>query len=109
MVVYDRGGSHPATVNKLLKAGVKKGGIAPKGKAPWSVAEEDQRVVKSERGQTEGSIGTLKSDKYHFNRPKERSVTALERAGQRALVSLNLNHLMRDLVAWEKKVQQAAA
>jgi hypothetical protein len=109
MMVYDRGGSHRATVNKLRKAGVKKVGIEPKGKTPWSVAEADQRVVKSERGKTEGSIGTLKSNKYHFNQPQERSLQTIERAGQRAFVSLNLNKLMRDLVAREKKAQGAVA
>jgi hypothetical protein len=66
-------------------------------------------VVKSERGKTEGSLGTLKSEKYHFNQPRERSLQTIERAGQRAFVSLNLNKLMRDLVAREKKAQGAAA
>jgi hypothetical protein len=109
MMVYDRGGSHQATVNKLRKAGVRKVGIEPKGKTPWSVAEADQRVGTSERGKTEGSIGTRTSEKYHFNQPPERSLQTIEGAGQRAMVSLNLNKLMRDLVAREKKAQGAVA
>ena len=56
----------------LEKAGIKKIGIEPKGKADWLIAEEDQKRVKSERGKMEGSIGTLKSEKYGFNKPKER-------------------------------------
>lgn len=35
MAVYDRGGSCAQTVEKLQKAGVKKVGIQPAGKAPW--------------------------------------------------------------------------
>ena len=31
----------------------------PKGKGKWHIAEEDRQTVKSIRGMTEGSIGTL--------------------------------------------------
>lgn len=62
-LVYDRGGSCTPTVNQLSKEGIKKIGIMPAGKASWLVAEEDQKEVRSQRGKTEGSIGTLKSKK----------------------------------------------
>ena len=42
--------------------GVKEVGMQPKGKRPWSVAEAVREQIRSERGQTEGIIGTLKSD-----------------------------------------------
>lgn len=104
MAIYDRGGSCADTVEKLLKAGVKKVGIQPAGKAPWYVAEADQQEVKSQRGKTEGSIGTLKSRKYEFNHGRQRSPATLEAAGQRAMVCMNLNNLLRDIVEKEKQV-----
>ena len=107
MAVYDRGGSCAQTVEKLQKAGVKKVGIQPAGKAPWSVAEEDQKEVGSQRGQTEGSIGTLKSSKYEFRGGRQRSNESLRAAGQRAMVCMNLVNLMRDLVEKDRTMTTA--
>jgi hypothetical protein len=69
------------------------------------VGEKDQKVVKSERGKTEGSLGRLKSKKYGFSHRQERSLETQDAAGQRALVSANLTTLMRDLVAQAKPAQ----
>jgi hypothetical protein len=66
------------------------------------VGEEDQKIVKSERGKTEGSIGRLKSRKYGFSHRQKRSVKTQDAAGQRAVVSVNLNTLLRDLVEQAK-------
>src|SRR5918997_683669 len=99
LVVYDRGGDSTPTRQKLALAGVKDIGIQPKGKRPWSVAEAVQDQIRSERGQTEGVIGTLKSNRYKFNKPKERLWHTLEMAGPRSILSFNLNKLMRDVVA----------
>ena len=99
LVVYDRGGDSTPTRQKLALAGVKDIGIQPKGKRPWSVAEAVRDQIRSERGQTEGVLGTLKSNRYKFNKPKERLWQTLERAGPRSILSFNLNKLMRDLVA----------
>ena len=98
LVVYDRGGYAGATLAQLRQEGVKQLGIQPKGKGAWRVAEAVREVVRSERGKTEGIIGTLKSDKYHFNKPKERLWRTLEMAGPRSILSFNLNKLMRDVV-----------
>jgi hypothetical protein len=103
LFVYDRGGCAAKTIKKLKKAGVKKVGIQPKGKGKWHVAEEDRQIVKSIRGMTEGSIGTLKTDKYGFNKPLERGWESLRAAGQRSLLSLNLNKFMRDVIASKSK------
>jgi hypothetical protein len=100
--VYDRGGHCAATITKLQKAGVKKVGIPPCGQGAWAVGEKDQMVVKSERGKTEGSIGRLKSQKYGFSHRQERSHPTQTAAGQRAIVSANLNTLLRDLVTQAK-------
>jgi hypothetical protein len=98
LVVYDRGGYATATVRALAKEGVQAIGIQPKGHGAWHVAEAVRETVRSERGKTEGIIGTLKTDKYGFNKPKERLWQTLEMAGPRSILSFNLNKLMRDLV-----------
>jgi len=98
LVVYDRGGDATLTRQKLALEGVRHVGIQPKGKRPWSVAEAVREQIRSERGRTEGSIGTLKSNRYNFNKPKERLWQTLEMAGPRAILSFNLNKFMRDLV-----------
>ena len=98
LMVYDRGGSATATLRALAREGVKQIGIQPKGNRAWSVAEAVRETVRSERGKTEGIIGTLKTDKYGFNKPKERLWHTLEMAGPRSILSFNLNKLMRDVV-----------
>jgi hypothetical protein len=99
LVVYDRGGDSTPTRQRLALEGVRDIGIQPKGKRPWSVAEAVRDQVRSERGRTEGVIGTLKSNRYKFNNPKERLWQTLEMAGPRSILSFNLNKLMRDVVA----------
>jgi len=107
LLTYDRGGGSKDTRKKLKKEGVEKVGIPPRGKARWRVCEADRREVMSERGKMEGSIGTLKSEAYHFNRPKERGWEALKMAGQRSFASLNLNRLMKSLVESAKEQKKA--
>jgi rhodanese-related sulfurtransferase len=107
MVVYDRGARLPAAAAQLTKAGVRKVGIPPRGQGAWLVGEQEQKVVKSERGKTEGSIGRLKSKKYGFSHRQERSLETQDAAGQRAIVSANLNTLMRDLVEQAKAASLA--
>jgi hypothetical protein len=98
LIVYDRGGYATATLRALAHEGVQAIGIQPKGHGAWHVAEAVRATVSSERGKTEGIIGTLKTDKYGFNKPKEHLWQTLEMAGPRSLLSFNLNKLMRDLV-----------
>ena len=97
LVVCDRGWYATATLKALAQEGITAIGIQPKGKGSWHVAEAVREVVRSERGKTEGIIVTLKTDKYGFNKPKERLWQTLEMAGPRSLLSCNLNKLMRDL------------
>jgi len=98
LVVYDRGGDSTATRNQLTSEKVKYVGIQPKGQRPWSVVEEVRDQIRSERGRTEGSLGTLKSNRYRFNKPKERLWHTLAMAGPRSILSFNLNKFMRDFV-----------
>ena len=88
-MVYDRGGSATATLR--AHEGVKQIGIQPKGNRAWSVAEAVRETVRSERGKTEGIIGTRKTDKYGFNKPTERLWHTLEMAGPRSILSYKLN------------------
>jgi hypothetical protein len=99
LVVYDRGGDSTPTRQRLALEGVRDIGIQPKGKRPWSVAEAVRDQIRSERGRTEGVIGTLKSNRYQFNKPKERLWHTLEMSGPRSILSFNLNKLMRDVLA----------
>ena len=69
--------------------GVQGIGIQPKGHGAWLVAAAVRETVRSERGKTEGLIGTLKTDKYGFNKPKERLWHTLEMAGPRSVLSYN--------------------
>jgi hypothetical protein len=102
LLVYDRGGYATATLQALAHEGVKEIGIQPKGQGTWHVAEAVRETVRSERGKTEGIIGTLKTDKYGFNKPKERLWQTLEMAGPRSILSFNLNKLMRDVVRTDR-------
>ena len=97
-----RGGDCTQTCQQLKSERVKYVGIQPKGKRPWSVAEGVRDQIRSERGRTEGSIGILKSNRYQFNKPKERLWQTLEMAGPRSILSFNLNKFMRDLVELTK-------
>jgi hypothetical protein len=97
LIVYDRGGYATATLRALSREGIKQIGIQPKGHGAWCVAEAVRETVRSERGKTEGLIGTLKTDKYGFNKPKERLWQTLEMAGPRSILAFNLNKLMWDL------------
>jgi hypothetical protein len=98
LMVYDRGGYATATLRALANEGVKEMGMQPKGQGVWRVAEAVRETVRSERDKTEGIIGTLKTDKYGFNKPQERLWHMLEMAGPRSILSCNLNKLMRDVV-----------
>ena len=98
LLVYDRGGDATATLKALAHEGVTQIGIQPKGQRAWHVAEAVRQTVRSERGKPEGIIGTLKTDKYGFNKPKEHLWQTLEMAGPRSILSFKLNKLMRDLV-----------
>jgi hypothetical protein len=106
LFVYDRGGWSKDNVAKMREAGVTKIGIQPKGRAAWLVHGQDREAVMRERAMMEGKIGSLKSDKYKFNKPKERKTLTVRASGQRAIVSFNLNKLMKDLTS--QTVTQAA-
>jgi hypothetical protein len=107
LIVYDRGGYAKGTIKQLVKEGVEKIGIQPKWKGEWLVVGEDRERVKSERGKMEGSIGTLKTEKYGFNKPRERNWEVLQGSGQESILSLNLNKFLKDLINSKKRKKVA--
>lgn len=95
---FDRGGYSKVNINRAKKLGVKHVGIAPKGKADWNVSETMSKRIKRERAQVEGCIGTIKSAKYGFNKPDARSIPAMARCGQRAILGFNLQKLIKETI-----------
>jgi hypothetical protein len=65
---YDRGGWSATNVASLKEKGAKDVGLAPRGKSEWEVAEPTKRALVRERAQVEAGIGTIKHQKYGFNR-----------------------------------------
>ena len=103
---YDRGGYSAKNMSDLRQMGVQQVGVAPRGKARWRVGGKVKEKLVSERAQVEGSIGTIKSSKYGFNRPLAHSVEMMGTCGQRAMLGYNLNKLMRELS--QKEMAMAA-
>jgi len=94
---FDRGGYSKANIQRAKKLGVKNVGIAPTGKAKWSVPEKLSEVIRRERAQVEGVIGNVKSKKYGFNKPNVRSTMAMEASGQRSFLGFNMIKALRKL------------
>jgi len=93
---FDRGGYSSANIKRAEKIGVKHVGIAPKGRKKWAVSKTMQNKIKRERAQVEGSIGTIKSPVYGFNKPDARSTRAMVTYGHRAILGFNLRKLLRE-------------
>lgn len=100
---YDRGGYSKSNIKEIKQKGVKQVALAPRGKARWPVGGRVKKRLIKERAQIEGGIGALKSGRYGFHRPAARSAEMMATCGQRAVLGLNLNKLVRGL-AHRKKV-----
>jgi hypothetical protein len=96
---YDRAGHSTKNVEILQQKGVKHVGLAPRGSADWSVTDRMKVRLVKERALVEGGIGTIKGNRYGFNRPAARSVHKMGVAGQRAVLGFNLNKLVREMAA----------
>ena len=94
---YDRGGFSPENLKKVAKMGVKHVGIAPKGNNDWVVSDSMSDKIKRERAQVEGSIGTIKSSRYGFNKPKAHSKNAMVSCGHRSILGFNLMKLTKGI------------
>ncbi len=92
---YDRGGYSTQNVERLGELGVRDIGLAPRGRTAWEVEGKAKERLIRERALVEGSIGTIKGNKYGFNRPAARSAAMMGVCGQRAVLGLNLTRLIR--------------
>lgn len=92
---YDRGGSSKPNVKLLKSKGVKNVGLAPRGRAQWDVGPRTKRRLMSERSKLEGCIGTVKCQKYGFNKPAAKSAELMGACGQRAVLGFNLYKLAK--------------
>ena len=94
---YDRGGYSKENITKLKEKGVQQVGLAPRGRAAWEVENNVKIKLMSERAQVEGCIGSIKCQRYGFNRPAARSVEMMGTCGQRSVLGFNLNKLIREM------------
>ena len=94
---FDRGGYSRSNIKKLQRAGIRYVGVAPKGKDEWSVGKQLQEKIKRERAQVEGSIGSIKSNRYGFNKPNAKCTEAMHRCGHRSILGFNLMKLTREI------------
>jgi IS5 family transposase len=98
---YDRGGYSAENVAELRRMGVQQIGLAPRGKGRWEVTGKVKEKLVRERALVEGCIGSIKSQRYGFNRPGARSEEMMGACGQRAVLGFNLNKLQRALAGRE--------
>lgn len=94
---YDRAGHSAKNVVTLRAKGVKEVGLAPRGSTAWSVSAKVREKLVRERALVEAGIGTVKSRRYGFNRPRARSARMMAYHAQRAVLGFNMNKLVREL------------
>jgi hypothetical protein len=104
---FDRGGWSEPHMDQMKDLGVKRIGVAPKGKERWKVSKNCEDRIKRERAQVEGKIGTMKH--YGFNKPEERTTPGMKRAARRAELRFNLGKYLRDLTALATNQELATA
>lgn len=103
---YDRAGHSAENVASLRKLGVRDVGLAPRGRTSWAVKGRVKEQLIRERTLVEGSIGTIKGQKYGFNHPAARSAAMMGVCGQRAALGFNLTKLVRG-IAERRRVRLA--
>ena len=104
---YDRAGHSAENIARLRKLGVHEVGLAPRGHTAWAVKGRVKEELIRERALVEGSIGTIKCQKYGFNHPAARSAAMMGVCGQRAALGFNLSNLVR-CIARKQRMALAA-
>ncbi len=94
---YDRAGHSAENLVRLRHLGVRNIGLAPRGHTAWAVKGQVKKDLIRERALVEGSIGTIKRQRYGFNRPAAQSVAMMGVCGQRAVLGFNLGKLVRGI------------
>ena len=103
----DRGMWSEGNVSQCIKAGIKKVGIQPKGKAAPLVSQRDHRRLKNRRAGIEPRIGHLKTRGLGRSRMKTDSGDLI--SGYRSALAYNLGHLMIDLRQHEVRMRMRTA
>lgn len=94
--VYDRGGDGPKNHQALKDKGITNC-IFRKGKESQPrLGRNTALKARRERALTEATIGTIKSPRYGFNKPRARSSDGCIFKGHAAIFGANLAHLARD-------------
>jgi hypothetical protein len=101
---YDRAGHSATNIAHLRKLGVRDIGLAPRGQTAWTIKGDVKKELIRERTLVEGSIGTIKRQRYGFNRPAAHSVAMMGVCGQRAVLGFNLGKLVRG-VAQKRRLE----
>lgn len=96
---YDRAGYSAENVASLKKMGVRRVGLAPRGRCQWAVGEKTKRELVKERALVEAGIGAVKSSRYNFHRPRAKSVRMMGACGQLGVLGFNLNKMVRGFAA----------
>jgi len=96
---YDRAGHSEKNVTELRKLGVRDVGLAPRGRTAWSVKGPTRERLIRERALVEAGIGTIKCQRYGFNKPAAKSAAMMGACGQRAVLGFNINKLVREMAA----------
>jgi hypothetical protein len=99
---YDRAGHSAENIARLRQLGVRDVGLAPRGRSVWEVKGRVRQELIRERTLVEGSIGTIKGQKYGFNHPAARSAAMMGVCGQRAALGFNLTKLLRGIAERRK-------
>lgn len=99
---YDRGGYSADNISALRRLGVKDVGLAPRGRAEWTVSKTVKEKLVKERALVEAGIGAVKSSRYNFHRPRARSMRMMGTCGQLGVLGFNLNKMARGLAARRK-------
>jgi len=94
---YDRAGHSEKNIARLRNLGVRNIGLAPRGQTAWAVKGQVKHELIRERTLVEGSIGTIKRQRYGFNHPAARSAAMMGVCGQRAALGFNLGKLVRGI------------
>jgi hypothetical protein len=99
---YDRAGYSAENVATLKELGVRQVGLAPRGRCQWAVGEKTKRKLVQERALVEAGIGSVKSSRYNFHRPRAKSMRMMGACGQLGVLGFNLNKMVRGFAARAK-------
>lgn len=97
IVIYDRGGDGTKNHHILKSQGITNGIFRKGPESQPGLGRNTKLKARRERALTEAAIGTIKSKRYGFTKPRARSSDGCTLKGHAAIFGANLTHLARDL------------